>query len=148
MNNLPDIKDIQIPDGVSIFPLAYGWWIILGALLLCLFSFWFILKIIRASRKYYALKTLSNITIENPIAAAIAISNLLKRICLFKYKEAKTLYGKDWISFLNKHSKCALDDNAANLLMFAPFMNDNKTYSQKDASSLKDFAKNWIGVNL
>ena len=24
MNNLPEIRDIQIPDGVSFFPVAYG----------------------------------------------------------------------------------------------------------------------------
>ena len=31
MNNLPEIRDIQIPDGVSFFPVAYGWWVVLAA---------------------------------------------------------------------------------------------------------------------
>ena len=34
MDNLPELRDIHLPsDGVSIFPLAYGWW---GLLLLAI----------------------------------------------------------------------------------------------------------------
>ena len=34
MDNLPNLRDIHIPDGVSAFPPAYGWWVMLLALLL------------------------------------------------------------------------------------------------------------------
>ena len=34
--NLPELRDIHLPDGVSPFPPAYGWWVILGSVLLLL----------------------------------------------------------------------------------------------------------------
>ena len=37
-DNLPELRDIHLPDGVSAFPLAYGWWVIglsiIGAIVL------------------------------------------------------------------------------------------------------------------
>ena len=32
-NNLPELRDIHLPDGVSAFPPAYGWWIMLLSIL-------------------------------------------------------------------------------------------------------------------
>lgn len=28
MDNLPELRDIHVPDGVSAFPPAYGWWVV------------------------------------------------------------------------------------------------------------------------
>lgn len=149
MDNLPEIKDLHIPDGVSIFPLAYGWWIILG-IILCLFLFIkFFLWIIKTSRKYYARKELNSIETSSPITAAIKISDLLKRICAIKYKEASVLYGQKWIDFLNHHTQHKLQGNACDLLMQAPFMKPTSLqYTQTDAEQLKQFAYLWIGANL
>ncbi|MCM1323142.1 MAG: DUF4381 domain-containing protein [Acetobacter sp.] len=149
MNNLPEIRDIHIPDDVSIFPLAYGWWIILAILLLSLCCFWIIRKAIKTSRKHYALKTLANISSDTPISAAIKISELLKRICASKYKNALALYGEEWLMFLNQHSDTKLDGKAANLLIYAPFIDvSNSSYSSQDIDKLRLFAKKWIGENL
>lgn len=149
MNNLPDIKDIHIPEGVSIFPLAYGWWVIFAAIVLFILMWWGVSVILKTSRKYYALKKLDKIDINSPVSAAIDISELLKRICLFKHKEASALYGKEWIDFLNKHTKKPLAENAANLLMYAPFINsESSLYTKEDADEIKHFAKYWIGANL
>ena len=56
MDNLPELRDIHLPsDGVSIFPLAYGWW---GLLLLAI-AMIFAVKIIfwfrKNSKRIYAL---------------------------------------------------------------------------------------------
>ena len=32
-NNLPELRDIHLPDGVSAFPPAYGWWVILATII-------------------------------------------------------------------------------------------------------------------
>lgn len=149
MNNLPEIRDIHIPDGVSFFPLAYGWWVILTVLIVGFFIFRGIMLGIKTSRKYYAIKTLNEIDTQNPITAAIKISELLKRICISQYKTASALYGKDWIDFLNSHTSSKLNDEAANLLVYAPFIGDtNLTYTVNEADELKRFAKIWIGENL
>lgn len=149
MENLPEIKDIHIPDGVSIFPLAYGWWIILFGVIFAIVLIKLILLIIRTSKKFYALNTLKNISTDKPVLTAVSVSELLRRICILKYKNANALYGQSWIDFLNLHTKDKLSGNAAKLLEYAPYMDINTTdYTQTDAEKLKIFAKNWIGVNL
>lgn len=149
MNNLPEIRDIHIPDGVSIFPLAYGWWFVLAIVIVCVICVWAVRRAIKTSRKYYAIKTLSLISVDNPVTAAIKISELLKRICISKYKTASALYGKDWVDFLNSHTTFKLDNNAADLLIYAPFIGEkSRTYITTDAEKLKHFAKIWIGENL
>ncbi len=149
MENLPEIRDIHIPEGVSVFPLAYGWWIILLCIILIIvlikISFW----IIRTSKKYYALNELKQISIDKPVSTAVFVSELLRRICILKYKEANVLYGQDWIDFLNLHTRDKLTGKAAKLLGYAPYMDINATdYTKIEAEKLKNFAKNWIGANL
>ena len=103
--NLPELRDIHLPDGVSPFPPAYGWWVILGSVLLLLVLTELFLIIRRKSKKRYALYLLQHIPQDNIAAAALQISEILRRICVFKYKEAAALYGKPWLEFLNQHSK-------------------------------------------
>lgn len=149
MNNLPEIHDIYIPDGVSVFPLAYGWWIILVSALCLLILFKFISWSIKTSKKYYALSKLKKIDVGTPVEAAIKISELLRRICNVKFKTASVLYGDEWITFLNEHANQKLSEKPAKLLVYAPFMDKtDKLYDAQTASELKEFCKNWIGANL
>lgn len=149
MNNLPEIRDIYVPDSVSFFPIAYGWWVLLISAVLLLFMIKLFLFGIRKSRKHYALNTLKNIKTSNSVTAAIEMSELLRRICTVKYKEAAALYGQDWIDFLNKHTENTLSGDEAKLLMYAPFMKESgNTFDETTAEKLKAFCKNWIGANL
>ena len=92
---------------------------------------------------------LNEITMENPITAAIKISELLKRICISKYKNASVLYGKEWIDFLNSHTTLKLTSTTANLLIYAPFIGKtNNIYTATEVEELKHFTKIWIGENL
>lgn len=149
MDNLPEIKDIHIPEDVSYFPLAYGWWVILASLLGVILLIRIIALGIRTSKRLYALKQLKKIDTENPIVAAIKFSDLLRRVCHFKFKEASTLYGEDWIRFLNEHTTHKISDDCAKLLIYAPFMDINeKTYTKQTAEELRLFCSSWIGANL
>ena len=147
--NLPELRDIHLPDGVSPFPPAYGWWVILGSVLLLLVLTELFLFIRRKSKKRYALYLLQHIPQDNIAAAALQISEILRRICVFKYKEAAALYGKPWLEFLNQHSKSKLDGQAAQLLLDAPYMNpESAAYTKQDADKLRQFSARWIGENL
>ena len=149
MDNLPEIRDIHIPEGVSLFPIAYGWWVILLGLIGAIILIKLIALAIRTSKRIYALKQLKNINTDKPVVAAIKFSELLRRICHFKFKEASALYGDDWIKFLNNHTSHKIADDCAKLLIYAPFMNiDDKSYSPQTAEELKAFCKYWIGANL
>lgn len=149
MDNLPEFKDIHIPDGVSVFPLAYGWWVILSAIILLIVTIKFFLWAVKTSRKYYALKMLQKINTKKPIESAVKISELLRRICIYKYKNANVLYAQEWIDFLNSKAKVKINGKYAKLLEYAPYMDaNNNTYTQDDAEAIKEFAKQWIGVNV
>ncbi len=148
MDNLPLLKDIHLPDEMWFFPLGYGWCLIV-AFPIVIYFFYRMFRYLQAkSKKYYALKLLSNIE-ENDLYSAAKISEILRRICLFKYKNAVSLYGNDWILFLNKHCKKQLTGQVAELLIYAPYMQSNhQKYDKQTYRNLRNFAKAWIGENL
>src|SRR5574344_1461434 len=128
-NNLPELSDIHLPDSVSAFPPAYGWWVLLlafaGAYLLYKIGKY----LYQTSKKRYALKLLKKISQSNAIEASSAVSEILRRICNYKYKEARGIYGKEWVAFLNRHSSKPLNQKSADLLIYAPYMQgDGRQY--------------------
>jgi len=149
MDNLPELRDIHIPDGVSVFPPAYGWWLMLLALLFMVFLY-HSLKIYRyRSKKLYALRLLNNIRHDNVVKNAKDMSELLRRICVLKYPQASTIFGQKWIDFLNAHNSQSLDAKTSVLLMNAPYMPDSVLqYDMEDIESLRRFCQQWIGENL
>jgi len=150
MNNSPvEIRDIQLPDGVDIFPLSYGWWVLIAGIIIAFLVVKLLLWGIKTSKKYYALKELKSIDTSKVVEAGILVSLLLRRICNVKYKEASVLYGEEWLDFLKKRTKAKLSEGGAFLLLFAPFMNkEEKKYTKEDADNLINFCKAWIGDNL
>lgn len=149
MDNLPELRDIHIPNGVSIFPLAYGWWMIIIAIIFLTISYKIIKTFIKNSKKRYALEIINNIDKSNPIQSAIIISETLRRICVYKFPDAKNLAGNDWINFLNQKSKKQASKKDEELLLNAPYVKkDSQTFDKKDISSLANFAKKWIGENI
>jgi len=149
MDNLPELRDIHIPDGVSAFPPAYGWWI----LLFLLISLPIIIRIIRSaqrkSRKFFALNLIDKTDDNSIIKSAVKISEILKRICIYKYPQAVNMFGKDWIEFLNTNAKNHISGETAELLSNAPYISENSAkYTTQNLSELKEFAKKWIGENL
>ena len=148
-NNLPELRDIHLPQGVDFFPIAYGWWVILAGILGLVALFFLIRFLRKKSKKLYALYLLKNITPTNPVIAAAQISVILRRICVFKYKEAATLAGNDWLQFLNAKTQKPLAGKAAELLLEAPYIPQNsKAFARADALNLQNFCKRWIGENL
>lgn len=150
MDNLPQLRDIHLPeDGVSIFPLAYGWWGILIAVFLVYLAAIFFVWLRRASAKIYARHLLADANDDNPVRAATQMSEILRRICVRKYPDAVALSGKKWIEFLNSKSKLQIDDEAAKLLNDAPFAREGDVRYQKDKLyRLRQFCYVWIGENL
>ena len=148
-DNLPELRDIHLPGGVSFFPPAYGWGVILAAAIAAVLVYRLIIFLRRKSKKLYALKLLGQVNPRNIVAAAVEISAILRRICVYKYPAANALFGKEWIVFLNNHSKETLGEKTAALLANAPYIPAvTASYGEDDIESLADFAKKWIGENL
>ena len=149
-NNLPELRDIHLPDAdISWWPIAYGWWVILLGLVLAALMFEVFVYLRRKSKKRYALRLLDNVMSANIIAAAAQSSEILRRICVFKYPKATALFGQEWIAFLNSHAPKPLPKKAAELLLNAPYIGENsQTYSENDLRDLQKFCQSWIGENL
>ena len=148
MDNLPLLKDIHLPEPIwSFAPLGWFWLMLVIAPIVSYFAYR-TFKYVRAkSRKYYALRLLKNAK-ENNAKSVELISEILRRICLYKYKKAITLFGQDWIDFLNGHSQIKLKNSAAELLVYGMYVPQNKQYDAKDYDFLRKFTKKWIGENL
>ena len=147
MDNLPELRDIHIPQGVSFFPPAYGWRVILFGALAVVILFQVAKTLRRKSKKRYALKLIDDIPVGNAVEAALQMSEILRRICVYKYKSAAAIFGKEWMDFLNKKSSVKLEGEAAELLMNAPYMGKD-AFGLEQVHELKAFCKSWIGENL
>lgn len=147
MDNLPLLRDIHLPTAQWRFPLGYGWLWLIAALVVAyaLYRFWQTAKL--KSRKNYALRLIEECS-ENSICAARGISEILRRICLYKYRSAASLYNREWIEFLNQHSKQKISGDTAKLLIGAPYMPEQATFDPHTYQDLRRFAKHWIGENL
>ncbi len=148
-DNLPELRDIHLPEGVSAWPPAYGWWVILAAVCASFLLWRLWLFILSKSKKRYALSLLGRINNHNVVAAALQVSEILRRICVYKYRDAAVLWGADWIAFLNARSKRPLNGKAAELLINAPYIDNESTrYGLEDVRAVEEFARRWIGENL
>ncbi len=147
--NLPELRDIHLPEGVSAWPPAYGWWVIFLGIVLAVLIFHIVKVIRRKSKKLYALHLLKNIYCNNTVAAVVEMSAILRRICVFKYPGAAVLSGTPWLDFLNSRSKHKIDGKPAELLINAPYMKEGaKGFSSADVLAVRAFCQNWIGENL
>lgn len=147
MDNLPQLRDIHLPPETMFFPLGYGWLIVFAALILLYILYRLAEFLYQNSKKRYALTLLKQASADN-LDSVRQISEILRRICLYRYKNAAVYYGADWILFLNNHAKNPLPDSAAQLLLYAPYMAQNKKYPPEAYRALREFAENWIGENL
>ncbi len=149
MDNLPELRDIHIPRDVSVFPLAYGWWVILAIIIVLplIIKLWQILR--KRSKKLYALRLLNNLSDTDVIVSAIKISEILRRICIYKYPEAVNIFSVKWLDFLNNHAVHKISGKSAELLINAPYIDKKSVnYNTKDLHKLVEFCKKWIGENL
>ena len=147
MNNLPELRDIHLPEKISLFPLGYGA-VFLMALLVCAVLLWpYFRHLYLQSKKKYAFDFLGALTQKN-MASVCKISELLRRICKIKHKKAVALYGTDWADFLNQTAKQKLPKQQMTILINAPYALASSVLSDGDFSALKNFAKDWVESNL
>ncbi|GMN90411.1 DUF4381 domain-containing protein [Francisella sciaenopsi] len=111
---LAQLKDIYLPAKVSQWwPLAYGWWLLLGLIVLVFIIFLIILHF-RKKRNSYKdsivndfRRTIEETQQNKPKEALQNISVYLKRVALQKFpnQEIKTLHGEQWLEFLDSKMK-------------------------------------------
>jgi hypothetical protein len=150
---LDQLKDIHLPHGVSIWPLAPIYY---GIILFCIATLGLIIFLVLRQRQAAkvpkaALKTLAKIQSQfaddnNFHRATEALSILLKRVCLAKYDRHKvaSLEGKAWLKFLDDTGKMTdFSAGEGQLLIEAAYNPGAKTANHR----LFTICEKWIKRN-
>jgi hypothetical protein len=155
---LEQLHDIEGLDVISIWPLAIGWWIVLGTIILALIGTWYLIKrmLFKRSWKYdtlqklnYFLKKLSEPSVTNTTIqdTTILFSEYLRRIALHRYSRSSCagLTGETWLEWLSKHDSKKFDwMNQGKLLIKAPYAPTNEDLTAEQLKTLIKAAKEWV----
>lgn len=133
---LAQLKDIHLPDPISWWPLAYGWYVLISlvVLLAIILAYWIHKRLLYARPKKQALQLLASYKKQyeqdhNAQLASARISELLKRVALVYYprQQVAGLQGMAWVEFLNATCN-GLDFKAvSNMLLEWPFKPEERT---------------------
>lgn len=112
MESLP-LKDIHLPPDVSVWPLASGWWLLIGLILFCIVSGFWIYRLLkrraglRAANKL--LLAIANDSQQTDQQKLTALSALLRRVALSTAPrdQVASLNGPAWLAYLDKGFKDA-----------------------------------------
>lgn len=100
---LENLADVSLGQTPSIWPLAWGWWLVIVFAILALAGiFWFVAAYIRKHKfKRKALKAITSITNDEPQALA-SMHAVLRRVAMhyFGSQEINSLQGDSWQQFL------------------------------------------------
>jgi len=152
---LADLADIAVPDPVSWYPQTWGWWVLVGALVVAALVF-----AVRRIRRYVAnryrraaLEELAALeaTLDNESRRAAALAELavlLKRTALGAWPRAEvaSLSGRAWIDFLRRHGgRTDIDERMAQFLDDTEYRPESlASVSPEDAQACAQAARGWI----
>ncbi len=149
------LRDIQLPDPISWWPPAPGWWLlsVLGLVLALTAAVAWSRR--RRKRQLYreAMHELERIhretwrASEDPTILVREMSQLLRRVALSVYPRGQVagLVGEDWLRFLDQalhDTPCAnaFTEGAGRILVSAPY----RPRAQADAGELVRLCRSWI----
>jgi uncharacterized protein DUF4381 len=126
------LRDIHLPDPISWWPLAPGWWL---SLLLIIMLVIFVIYLIRRYRNhklsvlYLAKQELEQIKVgfnlnQNKADLVKELSELIRRVSIsvFRREESAGLTGQDWLAFLDRYSdKKEFNNGVGRVLIEAPY---------------------------
>ncbi|NOR70264.1 MAG: DUF4381 family protein [Methylomarinum sp.] len=102
------LRDIHLPDTISWWPPAIGWWGVMILIpLFCWLMVWSYKRITRKTAVKTAKKLLKNIRQDNDIDTLIALSELIRRVAMSQSPraEAASLTGEAWLEYLDESVK-------------------------------------------
>ena len=142
------LRDIHLPDAVSWWPPAIGWWLILALLILLPIIFWAMRKFMaRRQLRKQSLAALTSIETsfgqhQNQQQLVSELSILLRRICISRFPRADvaSLNGEAWTTFLNSQAN-SFDADTCQALSSGPFQRQCDINSQALINACRDWIK-------
>ena len=151
---LQQMHDISGLDAISNWPLAIGWWLIAGIVILLITgtTFFYIRhKKYRASWLYFIYKNLT--TLENSIDTEskkhiiTELSEYLRQIAIKKHprEDCASLIGAAWLTWLKEHDPKQFNwvQHGA-ILVLGPYAPDLQNIDNAELKTLIQAAKRWV----
>ncbi len=156
---LAKLHDIHGLHGISIWPLASGWWILIFILAVATIL---VLRKLERIRKYrkswrYRLERELLRIVENEDATLAKknisrINNVLKRLSMQEYgrEETASLTGRKWLAFLtNRDPKNFNWLKKGEMLIEYPYMPEERVMKHNDEiAALAKATKSWLRINV
>ena len=151
-----ELRDIHLPEPISWWPIAPGWWMIVASAIL-VFIVFFISRKIYLSRRLKREISAELETIKQQFQAtqdksqlAKSLSVLLRRACITYYpsRHIAGLTGRDWLSYLdstmaNSAAAKKFHSDIGQTLLDAPYLPEG-TELDYDAQALIQLCQSWL----
>lgn len=156
---LAQLRDIRLPQDISWWPLAPGWWIALGLLVSGLCAVAIFIAKRRRSLKYVALRELERLRKQNSESSSIdelatEVGILLRRAVLRLEHDCQIaqVHGDAWQSYLTA-SPDGMPDSVAEVIATAPYapiakLNGTPPPGSLTREALLDASNAWIRRHL
>ena len=134
------LRDIHLPATVSSWPWAPGWWLLLGLLVVGIFSAWQYWQGRRLQR--LALTRLEQMAELPERELAPALSRLLRQAVISHFpQDYAGLSGQDWLKFLDRpFTDCPFTQGVGHCLLDAPY----RPEAQLDRAALIALCRRWL----
>ncbi len=153
--DLTQLRDIHLPEPVSWWPPAPGWWLTLGAVIAFIILVFVIRRGIRLRRwRREARATIAQLKQqhrENPERGQEIVgrlSVLMRRVATTRFPAAEvaSLSGAQWLQFLDRHSKKGepFQQGVGQLLADAPYRSRHVNIPEVEA--LLKLCDHWIAT--
>ena len=155
-NTSLELRDIHLPEPISWWPMAPGWWILAASILLIIIVFFIIRKIYSSrqlkreiSSELEKIKQQFQET-QNKSQLAKSLSILLRRASITYYpaNNIAGLTGSDWLLYLdttktNSSGSKKFQSDTGRILLHAPYLPDD-TKLDFDAPALIRLCESWL----
>lgn len=148
---LSQLKDIHLPDPVGLWPLAWGWWVLLALIVISIITGIYLWRRHRARNHY---RQLALIELQNARAQVDQdgeLAHYLQQVSIILRRAALTglparyhanLKGEAWLQWLDAQSSGAdeFGSGAGRALLTGPY----EAHPSADIESLHQLAAQWI----
>ncbi|MCG6900054.1 MAG: DUF4381 domain-containing protein [Gammaproteobacteria bacterium] len=152
------LRDIHGLDTIPWWPLATGWWYLVGLVVLLLLSFgiryWLIYNAgwlgWRGDARRQLRQLKKALASEDAHTVAGRLSELLRRIAMVRSgrQEAAGLTGDIWLQWLAEHDNTSFDwERHGQILLTAPYMPPTMSIERKQLLTLIRAATRWIDAS-
>lgn len=145
------LKDIHLPSEVAVWPLAPGWWLLIGLLVLIAVAVWLGVKRYRRGAVLReAQQMLASLRKDNQLRPAeklAALSGLMRRVAISTAprNEVASLTGNRWLMYLDQGLKDApFSQGPGRCLAESPYRSEPAELDAAELAAVFECCQTWI----